>query len=290
MSPALIRAWEARYRLVVPERTAAGYRLYSDEDVELLVGAQRLVQRGISPMEVAQLPRENLREAAGVAVHEPPAPTSGLTSYGEHIERLVRAFALFNQQEAEQLLSRPLSMLPPLEACRQILVPLMRELGDRWHRGEISVAVEHFGTSLIRAKLVMLLETMRHRSSNKVVLCACPPGDLHEGGLLMFAIEAVEQGWQPVYLGPDLPIAALAAAVRQAAPLLVALSVGLRREPQEVQRLLSSVHEAIAGRCPILLGGSGLAGQEEIAVRAGCHLLPASGKLDELLSQTRERR
>lgn len=290
LSPALIRAWEARYRLVVPERTTAGYRLYSDEDVALLVGAQRLVQRGIAPMEVAQLPRTHLREAGGTAIHEPPAPVSGLTSYGDHVERLVAAFARFDQHQAESLLSRPLSMMPPLEACRQILVPLMRELGDRWHRGEISVAVEHFGTSLVRAKLVMLLETLRHRNSNKTVLCACPPGDLHEGGLLLFAIEAVEQGWQPVYLGPDLPIAALAAAARQAAPLLVALSIVLRREPSELQRLLSSLHEALGDRCPILLGGSGIAGQEELIVRCGCRLLPPSGKLDELLSASRHRR
>lgn len=290
LSPALIRAWEARYRLVVPERTAAGYRLYSDEDVELLVGAQRLVQRGIAPMEVAQLPRLNLREAAGAAVHQTPAPVPESSSYSEHVERLVAAFARFNQTEAESLLARPLSMLPPLEACRQILVPLMRELGDRWHRGEISVAVEHFGTSLVRSKLVMLLESLRHRSSNKTVLCACPPGDLHEGGLLMFAIEAVEQGWQPVYLGPDLPIAALAATVRQAAPLLVALSIVLRREPNELQRLLSSLYEAVEGRCPILLGGAGIVGQESLITRTGCLLMPPTGRLDDVLSAKRDSR
>ncbi|PSM32477.1 MerR family transcriptional regulator [Haliangium sp. UPWRP_2] len=290
LSPALIRAWEARYRLVVPERTPAGYRLYSDEDVALLQGAQRLVQRGIAPMEVAQLPRAQLKEASGAAVHEPPVTSSVIGSYSEHVERIVAAFARFNQAEAEGLLSRPLSMLPPLEACRQILVPLMRELGDRWHRGEISVAVEHFGTSLIRAKLVMLLETMRHRGGHKTVLCACPPGDLHEGGLLMFALEAAEQGWQPIYLGPDLPLAALTSATAQVQPSLAALSLVMRREPSELQRLLCSLHDAVAERCPVLLGGSGLAGHEELVLRTGCHLMPPSGRLDDLLSAGRERR
>ncbi len=290
LSPALIRAWEARYRLVVPERTPAGYRLYSDEDVALLVGAQRLVQRGIAPMEVAQLPRAHLREASGAAVHEPPVTSSVVGSYGEHVERLIAAFVRFNQAEAESLLSRPLSMLPPLEACRQILVPLMRELGDRWHRGEISVAVEHFGTSLIRAKLVMLLETIRHRGSHNTVLCACPPGDLHEGGLLMFALEAAEQGWQPIYLGPDLPLAALSSATKQVQPGLVAMSLVMRRELSELQRLLSSLQEAVAGQCPVLLGGSGINGHEELVLRSGCELLPPSGQLDDVLSAKRERR
>lgn len=290
LSPALIRAWEARYRLVVPMRTSTGYRLYSDEDVALLVGAQRLVQRGIAPMEVAQLPRTRLQEAAGTVVHEPPTALPLLNDYGDHVERLVAAFARFNQPEAELLLSRPLSILPPLEACRQILVPLMRELGDRWHRGEISVAVEHFGTGLVRSKLVMLLETLRHRGSTKTVLCACPPGDMHEGGLLMFAVEAAEQGWQPLYLGPDLPISALASTVRQSPPMLVALSVVMRRDPAELQRLLTSIYDAVDGCCPILLGGSGLAGQEDLITRSGCQVMPPSGKLDDLLARPRVRR
>lgn len=287
LSPALIRAWEARYRLVVPERTPAGYRLYSDEDVAMLVGAQRLVQRGIAPMEVAQLPRAHLREASGAAVHEPPLPSSVVGGFSEHVERLVAAFARFNQVEAESLLSRPLSMLPPLEACRQILVPLMRELGDRWHRGEISVAVEHFGTSLIRAKLVMLLETTRHRGNHNTVLCACPPGDLHEGGLLMFALEAGQQGWQPIYLGPDLPLVALGAAVKQAQPGLVALSVVMRRDAHELQHLLDGIHQAVAGVSPVLLGGPGIASHEEQVLRSGCHLMPPSGQLNDLLSSRR---
>lgn len=287
LSPALIRAWEARYQLVVPERTPSGYRLYSDEDVALLVGAQRLVQRGIAPMEVAQLPRAHLREASGAAVHEPPLSSSVVGSYSEHVERLVAAFGRFNQAEAESLLSRPLSMLPPLEACRQLLVPLMRELGDRWHRGEISVAVEHFGTSLIRAKLVMLLETIRYRPSHNTVLCACPPGDLHEGGLLLFALEAAEQGWQPLYLGPDLPLSALGPAVKQVQPGIVALSLIMRRDVHELQRLLDGVHEAVASRAPVLLGGSGIAGHEDLVLRSGCRLMPPSGRLDDLLSSKR---
>ena len=88
--------------VVVPERTPAGYRLYSDEDVALLQGAQRLVQRGIAPMEVAQLPRAQLKKP-GAAVHEPSCVPSVIGSYSEHVERIVAAFARFNQAEAEGL-------------------------------------------------------------------------------------------------------------------------------------------------------------------------------------------
>ena len=61
LSAALIRAWESRYSLVVPARTPAGYRLYSDEDVAILNGAQRLLRRGMAPMQVAKLTPEEIR-------------------------------------------------------------------------------------------------------------------------------------------------------------------------------------------------------------------------------------
>src|SRR3569832_880986 len=82
LSPALIRAWEARYGLVEPERTPSGYRVYSDEDVRMLQGAQRLVQQGISPMQVARLPRVMLSEE-GTAMPSPAPPVPVPVSEGQ---------------------------------------------------------------------------------------------------------------------------------------------------------------------------------------------------------------
>ena len=43
-----IRMWEQRYGVPMPERTPGGYRMYSDEDVEILRRAVRLRERGLS--------------------------------------------------------------------------------------------------------------------------------------------------------------------------------------------------------------------------------------------------
>ena len=231
LSPALIRAWESRYSLVVPARTPAGYRLYSDDDVAILNGAQRLLRLGMAPMQVAKLTPEEIRGERGERGKdkdkdaapgpflikedaEPPLAESPAlsSSYSERIARLIDAFATFDRRLAEELLSAPLAMLPLATACEKLLVPLLREVGDRWHRGELSVAAEHFGSSFIRKKLSTLLDTRRTGAADKRVCCACPPGELHELGLLMFTLTAAAQGWEPIYLGPDLPVADLAAA------------------------------------------------------------------------------
>jgi DNA-binding transcriptional MerR regulator len=287
LSPALIRAWEARYSLVAPTRTAAGYRLYSDEDVQLLQGAQRLVQQGISPMQVARLPRQQIRQAKedGASAHMVPPAIEAQSPlvFAELIDRLLEAFAEFDTQRAEELLSMPLTLLSPTVACQKFLVPLLREIGERWHGGSLSVAAEHFGTSMVRGKLTALLETMRHRRKGPRVICACPPGEQHEAGLLMFAIEAATQGWDTVYLGANVPLADLGAVVKTSKPDLVALSLVLRREADDLYELLTAAQAELHGACPLLVGGRGLFGHEEVVRRAGCQQLPRSGLLADLL-------
>lgn len=308
LAPALIRAWEARYSLVSPVRTASGYRLYSEDDVAVLQGAQRLVKGGMAPMEVARLPRRELlglgdsdrsatpREQARprdgersrdldqrgpIAEHGRPPPQN----FSERIDQLIDAFKNFDNQRVEQLLGQPLAMLPPVGVCRDLLLPLLREVGDRWHRGEMSVAAEHFGSRLIKGKLKALLETMRSPYSERRVLCACPPGEQHDLGLLMFALMAAEQRWDTIYLGADLPVGDLAEAVERARPDLVALSVVQRWDAGELSRFLHQVRAAVGTKQKILVGGGGIGGHSDVVRAAGCLLLPESGRLADLLDE-----
>ena len=48
-----LRAWERRYSVVVPSRTAAGYRLYDADQVATLTSMQGLIKAGWSAREAA---------------------------------------------------------------------------------------------------------------------------------------------------------------------------------------------------------------------------------------------
>ena len=315
LSSALIRAWEARYRLVQPERTPAGYRLYSDSDIAILRGAQSLVRQGMAPMQISQLPREQIlsaqrlqvlpspNESLDEALGEPPGrsssagPTPAVAagtpkestnliqplSFAERIDRLIEAFCNFDNRAAEDLLATPLQSMPPEQVCRELLLPLLVDVGERWHRGELSVAVEHFGTTLIRGKLLSLLAQLRPEQRRHQVVCACPPGDLHEMGLLLFALDATMQGWDTVYLGADVPIGDLLLTARKVRPSLVGLSFVMRHDPNELRRLLAELKSGLDGISQLLVGGSGLRGQSEIVRSAGCLMMPETGRLDDLL-------
>src|SRR4029079_18576956 len=58
VSTATLRAWERRYGVPTPSRTASAYRLYGDEDVALIAQMRDLVESGVAPAEAARALRE----------------------------------------------------------------------------------------------------------------------------------------------------------------------------------------------------------------------------------------
>ena len=64
LSTHTLRMWEKRYAAVVPHRTDAGGRLYTDGDVERLRLLHRLVREGHAIGGIAKLPDVDLRHMA----------------------------------------------------------------------------------------------------------------------------------------------------------------------------------------------------------------------------------
>ena len=53
-SPELLRAWEQRYGLLRPSRSAGGFRLYSDDDKARILRTKQLIASGLSAGEAAR--------------------------------------------------------------------------------------------------------------------------------------------------------------------------------------------------------------------------------------------
>ena len=55
VSEGLIRAWERRYGVLKPRRTASGYRAYTNSDIEVLRRLKKLTQEGVAIAEAVRL-------------------------------------------------------------------------------------------------------------------------------------------------------------------------------------------------------------------------------------------
>ena len=164
-------------------------------------------------------------------------------------EELAAALARFDEGAAHALFDSVLARVSLDTLLRELVIPYLHDLGERWERGEVSIAQEHFASTLLRGRLLGLARGWSQGMGPPAVL-ACAPGEQHDLGLVAFGIALRARGWRIVYLGPDTPIASgKDAAAASRANLGVVSAVDPRRfRPciPEVEKLARTI-DAMAG-------------------------------------------
>jgi MerR family transcriptional regulator, light-induced transcriptional regulator len=253
VSPELLRAWERRYGLLRPARSSGGLRLYSAADVERVRLMRQHLDDGLAAAQAAALALGADRPAA--------------VSPAALREELAAALDGFDEPRAQAVFDRALAATTLDTLLAEMVLPYLRELGERWERGDVSIAHEHFASTLLRGRLLGLARGWGLGRGPLAVL-ACLPGEQHELGLIAFGLALRARGWRIVYLGANTPPETVAEAADGLAPsLLVLAAVSSVR----VQENLAGLRE-LAGRHRVALGGHAADGTREgsgvIALRA----------------------
>ena len=240
VAPDTLRKWEQRYGIVQPTRTAGGQRRYSLRDVARVEWLRERLSEGYRIGEAALL--------LGELPAEPPR------SPEDHLSRILDALARSDPTEVGALLDQAF-VIDDLElALTAIVRPLLQAVGERWERGELTVADEHLVTEAVRTRLAHQLADAGGGVRGAAVL-ACAPGERHELGLMTAAIALHRDGWKVVYLGGDTPVAdALALAARLSARLL-GISLAMHERGAELEQALGGLRRQ-AGLA-IVVGGGG---------------------------------
>jgi len=195
-----IRAWERRYGLITPQRTPKGHRLYTHRDVERIKHIVELLKQGISVGHVKPL----LDQVPGEAATQ---STSGDgDTWKDYQDRMLNAIEIFDEPALDKIYNDALSLYPVDIVNQRLTTPLLRLLGERWNLREAGIAEEHFFTIYLRNKLGTRLHHMNQPGSGPMLLLACLPGELHELGLLFFALSAVSNGYRVLILGANTPL------------------------------------------------------------------------------------
>ncbi len=138
------------------------------------------------------------------------------------------------------------------DAVTEVLMPVLREVGDGWERGDLGVLHEHFVSSTFRGVLGHLRVPVEGDQVRTVVL-ACPPRELHDLPLELFGAMLHARSWRVVSLGANTPMSALGEAVRFLEADACVLA-GVRRSAFE-SRISSLVR--LGERVPLFLAGEG---------------------------------
>jgi DNA-binding transcriptional MerR regulator len=266
LTPDLLRAWERRYGVVSPVRTKGGTRRYRASDLERLRLLKAASDAGHRIGELAGLDREALERRLASPSE---APTSA-------VEAVVAALGRLDGDEAERLISLQLAALGPVRFARELALPLLHEIGERWAGDRLCAASEHLGTALLRSLLgTALRPTLTSRQGPRIVF-ATPAGDRHELGLLIAALVALGAGGNPLYLGPELPVEELVHAVNVVGA--GALALGITVLPAgEALAAVRALRAALPDAVELWIGG---ARARELALSAGAIALDSLETLE----------
>lgn len=271
---ATLRAWERRYHALDPRRSGGNYRLYSERDVAVLLWLQAQLDAGLSISRAVAL-LERLREQEAAAPAWTAADTARLavadTNRAANWERLLAALhgalTQLDEQQAGAVLAEAFALYNVEDTCVQLIVPVLVQLGEDWHAQRISVAQEHFATSYLMGRLLALFNSARV-GHGPLILAGCAPGEQHEIGALMLALLLRRAGHHVRYLGANLPLADLVAAIKQLHPRVVALSAVLPQSAIALAPLMTTLQEAGA-TTHLILGGSAFRQPEVLSLFAG---------------------
>jgi DNA-binding transcriptional MerR regulator/methylmalonyl-CoA mutase cobalamin-binding subunit len=277
VSVPLIRAWERRYSVVSPKRTASGYRLYDDQAIATLVRVRELTESGWTASEASRAVLEG--EVTVPAPRSQPATVinsaEGHAEATDLITRFVESAAAMDIAATGAVLDEIFARGSYEAIVDDLLMPALIGLGSAWSDGNLDVAAEHAASAAIHRRLSALYEAAA-TVEEPLVVVGLPPGSRHELGALAFAVALRRRGVGVLYLGPDVPVASWVHVIEQNRARVAVMSV-----VQEVDRG-SALDVAAAlrdiGSKPALAVGGGSSDWAG-AVEAGMVVLP--GRINE---------
>ncbi|MBL8974853.1 MAG: MerR family transcriptional regulator, partial [Myxococcales bacterium] len=142
VSAATLRAWERRYGIPAPRRTASAYRLYTEQDIELIKRVRELCDSGIAPSQAAQMVLASQGSREEFAHLE-------VDTHELAVQKILHAVERFDADMLEAAVKHALFLGSATSLFDKVLGPALMQIGQRWHEGSIGVAQEHLAAEVI---------------------------------------------------------------------------------------------------------------------------------------------
>ena len=271
VSEYVLRAWESRYGLLRPVRSAGGYRLYSEADQGRVRRMQAHLADGLAAAQAAEAAIADddssggAEGGAGTAAGQGAGGKLRVEAIADAADSLRQALDEMDEPAAQRVLDRLLTDFTVESVLRDVVLPYLHGLGERWQHGVVTVAQEHFASHVIRGRLAGLARGWGNGSGPRALL-ACPPDEQHDLALLVFGIVLNRGGWRVEFLGANTPMRDTLQVTSQTRPGMVVMTA------HRTERFTAVVPELseLAALAPLLLAGAGATPELAETVGARC--------------------
>src|ERR1700750_1867721 len=142
-----LRIWEQRHGIMAGDRESGQHRSYSNDDLKHLLKIATLYHNGYKISKIAALSDEEISKLAidTLVIKNP---------FDLYVTQMLEAAVDFEESRFEQVMNSCIVHYGFEKAVFQVLFPFLNKIGLLWSTGHIVPAMEHFGSSLIRKKML----------------------------------------------------------------------------------------------------------------------------------------
>ncbi|RYY04064.1 MAG: MerR family transcriptional regulator [Gammaproteobacteria bacterium] len=151
-----LRAWERRYGLIKPLRTAKGHRLYRREDIELIKKIQTWLARGLAIGKVSEL-LEAGYASSDVVIEN---------SWQVYCAELLSIMADLNLGKLDAFFNQLFSVYPAAVIADQLITPVLDQLAQDFYGNRVKKIILE---NRLSEYLLMLTQRQRQQTSGNSV-------------------------------------------------------------------------------------------------------------------------
>jgi DNA-binding transcriptional MerR regulator len=173
-----IRIWEQRYSFLKPQRTDTNIRVYSCDELKILLNVALLNKYGFKISHIDKLNDNEINQKL-VSLTDVQAQQEKMVNdlIGNMIDMDIDLF--------ETTLDKYIRAKGIERTIHQLIFPFLERIGILWQTNHINPAQEHLVSNIIRQKLIVGIDHATPMiASNKTILLFLPEGEHHELGLL----------------------------------------------------------------------------------------------------------
>ena len=203
-----LRTWENRYEFLMPKRTDTNIRVYNDELLVKGINTQFLLANNFKISQVSKMTEEELISQVDFLGEAKDIHVKG----GYYINKFLESAVNFDEYSFHETFDKGYVDMGIISFYDLVLIPLLQKVGLLWLVSKISPSQEHFLSELIKQKLCALTDAIgaNKKSKKSTWLLFLPEREFHEIGLLFAKFLLVQNGYNVIYLGDNLPLECLA--------------------------------------------------------------------------------
>ncbi|MHA0856573.1 MerR family transcriptional regulator [Paenibacillus sp. CMAA1364] len=280
LSKQVIRKWEERYDLIQPERLDNGYRMYSEKDVNTLLRVKALSDKGHPVSQAVILVKE--KDDPNEELFQEDNPMTDFKEMNSYVFQLLEKGSLCDEIEINLILQRAYNVFGLTLFLTSVVIPFLKEVGNRWERKDWDEYQESFSSMIVRDFLVQIRRNYPCREDAPLVLGACLPNEQHELPLHILLLQFMMRGWRTLLVGTSPAPKSIEALVQKLKPAKVVLSATTTIPFENNPDLLQELDQFAANHKKIdfYLGGCGAM---KYTANKKLHSLHISNSIEDIL-------